>query len=401
MVKSVEQPSHPKVSSDFFVVSAAKVPIGYVKALLYGRYMGRAGRLMGMVGLLCAAVGCPGDDTGADTDTDAAGTTGTATGSTGGPSGSASAESGSSTPTTASTTSPTTTASTTPTTDPSTTNGDDTTTDDSAGESTTTGVVPPNTDFEEIDGVVVFEAEHYTEQTENEERQLYWYSISVESGDIPEEDIAGCVTDTPCTNDNTPLCNYHSDCDGDGLDGEGNDFSDPADASGETYLEILPDRRREDAGFEEPSGGFSNNGGQVAVLTYRVYFNQVGRYYGYCRARGRGPAANGLHLGLDGEWPTNDLGDNSGMRWQFPSNGQWRFVNHRRGANQHTGGVVIDGVSFEDSNIWFEVDEPGWHDVQVSMREDGVEIDKFMFVLDPADAPAEEDIGPEETIYER
>lgn len=357
---------------------------------------------MGMVGMLCMAVGCPGDDAGADTDTESATAAGTTGGgpSTSGPSGSASAESGSSTPTTASTTGTPTTATTTQPTDPSTTDGGDSTTGDASGGSTT-GVVPPNTDFEEIDGIVVFEAEHYTEQAENEERQLYWYAISVESGDIAEEDIMGCVPDTPCTGENTPLCNFHPDCDGDGLDGEGNDFSDPADASGETYLEILPDRRREDAGYEEPSGGFSNNGGQVAVLTYRVYFNQTGRYYGYCRARGRGPAANGLHLGIDGDWPSNTLGDNSGMRWQFPSNGQWRFVNHRRGANQHTGGVVIDGVSFEDSNIWIEVDEVGWHDVQVSMREDGVEIDKFMFVLDPADAPEQEDIGPEETIYER
>ncbi len=351
-----------------------------------------------MIGLAAGVLGCPSDDDGAgDTEAGSSGGTGmptTAPTASTDPSGTtASASTG------GSSTSAETTLTTTPTTMPPSTTDDSTSGSSSSGGETTTGETP-NTDFEEIDGVVVFEAEHYTEQTNNEERQLYWYDISVDGGDIAEEDIMGCVVDTPCTNDNTPLCNYHADCDGDGLEGEGNDFSDPADASGEVYLEVLPDRRREDAGYEEPSGGFSNNGGQVAVLTYRVFFNQTGRYYGYCRARGRGPAANGLHLGLDGDWPSNNLGDNSGMRWQFPSNGQWRFVNHRRGANQHTGGVMLDGVSFEDANIWLEVSEPGWHEVQVSMREDGVEIDKFMFVLDPADAPGQEDIGPGETIYE-
>lgn len=346
---------------------------------------------------ICVGVfGCGSDDAGADTEA----ASGTETSSTGGtnPSGSTSGSGSASTTATAST-STATTSTTTPTTASTADSGSTTTaaTTASTGDETTGGV-GPNTDFEEIDGIVVFEAEHYTEQTNTDERRLRWYEISVASGDIPDDEIDGCVVDTPCTADNTPLCNLYSECDGDGLAGEGNALTDPAEASGEAYLEILPDRRRADAANEEPSGGFTNTGGQVAVLSYRVFFNQTGRYYGYCRARGRGPAANGLHLGIDGEWPSNDLGDNSGMRWQFPNG--WRFVNHRRGQNQHTGGVNIGGVSQEDANIWFEVDEPGWHDVQVSMREDGVEIDKFMFVLDAADAPGEDELGPAETIYE-
>ncbi len=345
---------------------------------------------------ICVGVfGCGSDDTGADTEDASA----TETSSTGGTNPTATASGSGSTSSTATASSTTATASTSSTTASTADTGSSTgpaTTASTGGE--TTGGVGPNTDFEEIDGIVVFEAEHYTEQTNTDERRLRWYEISVASGDIPDDQIDGCVVDTPCTADNTPLCNLYSECDGDGLSGEGNALTDPAEASGETYLEILPDRRRSDSANEEPSGGFSNVGGQVAVLTYRVFFNQTGRYYGYCRARGRGPAANGLHLGIDGEWPTNDLGDNSGMRWQFP--GGWRFVNHRRGQNQHTGGVNINGVSQEDANIWFEVDEAGWHDVQVSMREDGVEIDKFMFVLDAADAPGEDELGPAETIYE-
>ncbi len=337
--------------------------------------------------------GCGSDDPGADTD-GASATQAPSTGATN-PDGSSSGDAPpSTTASTSSTSAPT--ASTSDSTGPaSSSTGPQTTA--SSGEDTTGGVAP-NTDFEEIDGIVVFEAEHFTEQTNTDERRLRWYEVSVEGGDIPDAEIDGCVVDTPCTSDNTPLCNLYSDCDGDGLAGEGNALTDPAEASNATYLEILPDRRRADSANEEPSGGFSNTGGQVAVLTYRVFFNQTGRYYGYCRARGRGPAANGLHLGIDGQWPSNELGDNSGMRWQFPNG--WSFVNYRRGQNQHTGGVNIDGVSQEDANIWFEVGEAGWHDVQVSMREDGVEIDKFMFVLDAADGPGVDELGPEETLYE-
>ncbi|MGH1347560.1 MAG: hypothetical protein ACRBN8_38745 [Nannocystales bacterium] len=344
---------------------------------------------------ICVGVfGCGSDDTGADTEDASATETPTTDGTdpTGTGSGSGPASATSSTSTTGAPTSATTGS----TSDPGTTI--DPTNASSTGDETTGGV-GPNTDFEEIDGIVVFEAEHYTEQTNTEPNRLRWYEISSASGDIPDDQIDGCVVDTPCTADNTPLCNLYSECDGDGLGGEGNALTDPADASNETYLEVLPDRRRADSADEEPSGGFSNTPGAVAVLSYRVFFNQTGRYYGYCRARGRGPAANGLHLGIDGQWPSNELGDNSGMRWQFPNG--WRFVNHRRGQNQHTGGVDIEGVSQQDANIWFEVDEPGWHDVQVSMREDGVEIDKFMFVLDAADAPGEDDLGPAETLYER
>jgi len=345
------------------------------------------------IAICVGAFGCGSDDTGSDTED----TSATETSSSGGTNPSASASGSASTSATASTS--TTAAWTGPTTastaDTSSSTGPATTA--STGDETTGGV-GPNTDFEEIDGIVVFEAEHFTEQTNTDENRLRWYEVSVASGDIPDDQIDGCVVDTPCTADNTPLCNLYSECDGDGLSGEGNALTDPADASNETYLEVLPDRRRADAANEEPSGGFSNTPGAVAVLSYRVFFNQTGRYYGYARARGRGPAANGLHLGIDGQWPTNELGDNSGMRWQFPNG--WSFVNHRRGQNQHTGGVSIGGVSQEDANIWFEVGEPGWHDVQVSMREDGVEIDKFMFVLDAADAPGQDELGPAETIYE-
>lgn len=345
---------------------------------------------------ICVGVfGCGSDDTGADTE-DASSTEMPSSSGTN-PSGSGSG-SASTSATTPGTTTTATSSSTTTTSSEQTSSSTGPATTASTGEETTGGV-GPNTDFEEIDGIVVFEAEHYTEQTNTDENRLRWYEISVASGDIPDSEIDGCVVDTPCTSDNTPLCNLYSECDGDGLSGEGNAFTDPAEASGETYLEILPDRRRSDSANEEPSGGFTNTGGQVAVLTYRVFFNQVGRYYGYCRARGRGPAANGLHLGIDGQWPSNELGDNSGMRWQFPNG--WRFVNHRRGQNQHTGGVNIGGVSQEDANMWIEIGEPGWHDVQVSMREDGVEIDKFMFVLDAADGPGEDDLGPAETLYEK
>jgi hypothetical protein len=47
------------------------------------------------------------------------------------------------------------------------------------------------------------------------------------------------------------------------------------------------------------------------------------------------------------------------------------------------------------ANIWIEVDEPGVHTIQWGMREDGLEFDKFVMVLDAKYVPGGD--GPPET----
>ena len=125
----------------------------------------------------------------------------------------------------------------------------------------------------------------------------------------------------------------------------------------------------------------------------RVHFEQPGRYYVWGHARGLGPAANGIHLGLDGAWPENDLIDPSSMRMQF-GNG-WAWTQNRRGGAQHTGVGGTDEVSQRDANMWLQIDTPGVHTITWAMREDGLEFDKFILALDPEFTPRGD--GPPET----
>jgi hypothetical protein len=236
-------------------------------------------------------------------------------------------------------------------------------------------------EFEEIDGVVSVEAEHYFEQTNNEPTLVYWYTFADGEAD-PEVD---CVTNTPCDAGTAPMCNQYPECDPDAID--------PAEAKSGAYVEALPDRRRDDSEPGTGELGVVNNPDNAAALHYRVLFHQTGRYYVWGHARGLGPAANGIHLGIDGTWPDNDLVDPSSMRMQFPNG--WAWTQNRRGGTQHTGVSGTNEVSVRDANIWLQIDRPGVHTITWAMREDGLELDKFVMVLDPDFVP--EGDGPPET----
>jgi hypothetical protein len=119
----------------------------------------------------------------------------------------------------------------------------------------------------------------------------------------------------------------------------------------------------------------------MAVLTYRVHFATTGRYYVWARLYSTGGEDNGLHVGIDGSWPS------SGQRMQW-CNGKrsWWWESKQRTDANHCG---------EPGRIFLDVDTPGEHTIMVSMREDGTELDKWLMTTDasfsrPADAgPAE------------
>ena len=48
---------------------------------------------------------------------------------------------------------------------------------------------------------------------------------------------------------------------------------------------------------------FSDVPGVIATVYYRVKFNTPGRYYVWVRAMSTGSEDNGLHVGLNNEWP--------------------------------------------------------------------------------------------------
>lgn len=182
--------------------------------------------------------------------------------------------------------------------------------------------------FQEVDGYVMIEAEDFMSQEKDEVRQ--WYIITPEDTLLSMEGFV------------------ENHCD---------------DASGEVYLKILPDTRRTHGHKLIPGENFSNEPGKLAVLNYKVRFKNPGKYYVWARAYSSGPEDNGIHVGLNGEWPE------SGQRMQWCiGKHQWTWESKQRTKEVHCGVA---------EQIFLEIEEPGIHTISFSMREDGFEFDCF------------------------
>lgn len=180
---------------------------------------------------------------------------------------------------------------------------------------------------EEVDGVVAVEAEDFYAQEKDSLRQ--WIIMS------DDVSVAG-----------------------------DSDTSHAATASGQHYLELLPDTRVTHDDELIPGVNFSNEPGQVALLHYKIHFNTPGRYYVWVRAFSAGPEDNGLHVGLDGNWPA------TGQRLQWcEGKHQWTWESKQRTLAVHCGVA---------KKIYLNIEEAGLHIVSFSMREDGFEFDKFV-----------------------
>jgi hypothetical protein len=189
-------------------------------------------------------------------------------------------------------------------------------------------IVSQRTIFEEVDGVVSVEAEHFHAQTETRKRA--WFLFTPD--DQPKID---------------------PDPDGVHLD----------DASGGAYLEILPDTRATHGDKLRSGENFSNEPGRLAVLHYKVYFNNPGKYYVWARIHSTGTEDNGLHVGINGQWPE------SGQRMQWTGKNKWVWDSKQRTDKVHTGVKHL---------LYLEVPKAGYHVISFSMREDGTEFDKWM-----------------------
>jgi hypothetical protein len=201
--------------------------------------------------------------------------------------------------------------------------------------------------FKEINGVVAVEAEHFYKQTKSDIRK--WYVIDADF----KNTIAGAEP-------------FHA-----------------AAASGTMYVECLPDTRITHDDKLIPGENFSNKAGEMAILHYRVYFNNPGRYYVWVRAYSTGTEDNGIHVGINGEWPE------SGQRMQWcDGKNEWTWESKQRTQEQHCGVPEL---------IYLDVREAGLHDIQFSMREDGFEFDKFVLTK-TYEKPS--DMGPGEIIEE-
>ena len=144
-------------------------------------------------------------------------------------------------------------------------------------------------------------------------------------------------------------------------------------ASGGAYVELLPDTRTTHDDRLIRGENFTNTPGEMAVLEYDVRFTTPGRYYVWVRAYSSGTEDNGIHVGLDGEWPE------SGARMQWCEGKKtWRWESKQRTEEEHCG---VEGL------IYLDVRSAGDHTVMFSMREDGFEMDQWRMTLKKGDRP--------------
>ena len=198
--------------------------------------------------------------------------------------------------------------------------------------------------FEEVDGAVAVEAEHFTHQADTLMRK--WYAIDEVAASLPAPDPDG----------------NHA-----------------AEASGGVYLEALPDTRTTHDDSLIVGENFFPEPGKAGVLSYPVYFNNPGKYYVWVRTHTSGTEDNGIHVGLNGEWP------DTGQRMQFGGNRQtWFWDSRQRTEEVHTGVPEL---------IYLMIEKPGLHTIHFSIREDGFEFDKWVMTTE---YQAPKGMGPQE-----
>lgn len=148
-------------------------------------------------------------------------------------------------------------------------------------------------------------------------------------------------------------------------------------ASGGAYLEVLPDYRQKHE-LTVPEGtplseSLWGKPGTGPTATYAVNFPEPGRYYTHVRAYTTGTEDNGIHIGLNGQWPS------SGAALQICTAAarDWRWSNKKRDSGGQSCGIR--------DTIWLTVEEAGPATVAISAREDGFEIDRMMLIKDRSD----------------
>jgi hypothetical protein len=200
-------------------------------------------------------------------------------------------------------------------------------------QNTANPIVDSNVVFEEINGLVVVEAEHFYKQTLDEVRQWHITAPGSYPSVLPDHDPVH-------------------------LEGTSNN----------AYIELLPDTRVDHGDKLIHGENFSNVPGKLAIIHYKVHFNTPGRYYVWVKAYSTGTEDNGLHVGLNDEWP------DSGQRMQWcEGKHTWRWESKQRTPQQHCGVPHL---------IYLDIDKSGVHEIQFSMREDGFEMDKWLMTTD-------------------
>ncbi len=97
-------------------------------------------------------------------------------------------------------------------------------------------------------------------------------------------------------------------------------------------MKILSDTRVTHGDPLQSGVNFSGSPGRMAIIDYQVYINHPGKYYVWARACSTGTEDNGVHVGLDGNWPSTD----ERMQWCSGKNRRTWESKQRTNAN-HCG----------------------------------------------------------------
>lgn len=216
------------------------------------------------------------------------------------------------------------------------------------GQGTVEPIVNEGLIFGESQGLIVVEAEHFYRQTRTEKRAWYINSPVHSPRVWPDHDAA-------------PV----------------------ADAGGHAYVEALPDLFHSEDDPIIPGDNLGANG-DLAVLHYKVFFEEPGEYFVWTRLRSNDEEDNTIQAGINDSWPA------SAKILQSPVNHKvwvWRSDNR------------VSRKPWKIGRASLPVPSGGLHDVQFCMREDGEEFDRFILTRDPGFVIAE-GVGPEPTVRE-
>jgi hypothetical protein len=141
-------------------------------------------------------------------------------------------------------------------------------------------------------------------------------------------------------------------------------------AAGGAYIELLPDMRvtHEDV-FGLPTSIW-HEPGDGPEAHYTMNFPEAGRYYVHIRAFSTGTEDNGIHVGINDNWPS------SGKKMQlFTAGSGWQWSGRQR----DSGGAGPCGAK---KTVWITVEEAGEQTFMLTPREDGFEADRIMLIKD-------------------
>ncbi|WP_303316249.1 hypothetical protein Q4Q34_12305 [Flavivirga abyssicola] len=193
--------------------------------------------------------------------------------------------------------------------------------------------------FLEKDGFLQVEAENFHDKTNNEVKRE-WY-IRSNNDDIP---FSGDTIENHSTT-----------------------------ASKGAYIEALPDTRVTHDDALITGENFFPVPGTGGIVSYKVKITNPGIYYVWALAYSTGTEDNGLHVGINGEWPE------SGARIQWcEGKDRWTWSSAQRVPENHCGIPQTITLNFEKA---------GNYVVSFSMREDGFEFDKWILTKDKSFIP--------------